>query len=40
MPSDLWGETINPFPNLNGAAIEFWERLSNYIPHFIMDVNI
>ena len=27
--------TYNPFPNLNGAAVEFWGWLSFLIPHFI-----
>ena len=27
-----------PFPNFNGAAIEVWELISIFIPHFIIDV--
>ena len=27
-----------PFPNFNGCTIEFEEWISNFIPHFIMDV--
>ena len=33
------GERIT-FPKLNGATIEVWEWISNFIPHFIMDVII
>ena len=28
-----------PFPNLNGAAIEIWEWISNFTAHFIGRVN-
>ena len=27
-------EITNPFPNFNSAAIEFWEWISYFIPHF------
>ena len=27
-------ETTCPFPNFNSAAIDFWEWISNLIPHF------
>ena len=23
-----------PFPNFNGEAVEVWEWISNFIPHF------
>ena len=23
-----------PFPNFNGTAVEAWEWISNFIPHF------
>ena len=27
-------EITYPFPNFNGATIEIWEWLSNFIPYF------
>ena len=36
----VWNETTYPFPNLNGASVEVWECISNFIQHFIMDVII
>ena len=32
--SKVWDEITYPFPNFNGCAIEFWEWISNFIPHF------
>ena len=32
MPSKVWGEITYPF----GEAVEVWERIRNFIPHFIM----
>ena len=32
-------ETIYPFPNFNGSTIKVWERIRNFIPHFILNVN-
>ena len=40
MPGEMWEEITLAFPNLNGATIEVWERLSYFIPHYIMDVVI
>ena len=34
----MWGEITYPFPNFNGATVEVWEWISNFIPHFIIDV--
>ena len=34
----MWDEIIYPFPNFNGCTIEVWEWISNFTPHFIMDV--
>ena len=31
-------EIIYPFPNFNGAAVEVWECISNFIPHFMKDI--
>ena len=32
------GEIIYPFPNVNGAAFEVWEWISNFITHFTVHV--
>ena len=31
---DVWDEITYPIPNFNGAAVEVWEWISNFIPHF------
>ena len=31
-------EITYAFPNFNSATVEVWEWISNFIPHFIMDV--
>ena len=36
MPSKVWDKITYPFPNFNGATLEVWEWVSNFIPHFIM----
>ena len=38
MPGKMWGEITHPFLNFNGAKVEVQEWMSNFIPHFIMDV--
>ena len=38
MPSKVWDEITYPFPNFNGATVEVWEWISNFIPHFMMNV--
>ena len=38
MPSKMWDENIYPFLNFNGCTVEVWEWISNFIPHFIMDM--
>ena len=40
MSSRVWVEVIYPFPNINGCTISVWKWISNFIPHFIMDVII
>ena len=40
VPSKVWGEITYPFLNFNSCTIEVWESISNFIPHFIMDVNV
>ena len=30
----MWDEITHPFPNFNGATVEVWEWISNFIPHF------
>ena len=29
-----WNEITYPFPNFNGATVDVWEWISNFIPHF------
>ena len=31
-------EITYPFSNFNGAAVEVWEWINNFIPYFKMDV--
>ena len=38
MPNKVWVEITYLFPNFNGATVEVWEWISNFIPHFTMDV--
>ena len=38
MPSKVWFEIIYSFPNFNSCTIDVWEAMSNFIPHFIIDV--
>ena len=40
MPIEVWDEITYPFLNFNGAIDEVSEWISNFIPHFIMDVII
>ena len=30
----MWDAIIYPLPNFNGATIEVWQWISNFIPHF------
>ena len=34
----MWDDISYPFPNVNGAAVEVWEWISNSTPHFKMDI--
>ena len=34
----MWNGINYPLPNFNGATVEVWEWMTNFIPHFIMDV--
>ena len=38
MHSKVRNENTYPFPSVNGRCVEYWEWISNFIPHFIMDV--
>ena len=38
MCSKVWDEITDPFPNFTGGTIKVWEWISNFIPHFVMDV--
>ena len=33
-----WYENIYPFQNIKDCTVEVWVRISNFIPHFIIDV--
>ena len=35
---EVLDEIIHPFPNFNGAAVEVWEWISNFIPHLTVHV--
>ena len=35
---NVWDGITYPFLNCNGYTVEVWEWMSNFIPHFIMDV--
>ena len=30
----MWDEVTYPFPNFNGCAVEVWEWIRNFTPHF------
>ena len=36
----LSNDITYPFPNLSGCAVEVWEWMRNFIPHFIVGVFI
>ena len=36
MSSKLLDEITYPFPNFNGATVEVWERIINFLPHLII----
>ena len=38
MPSKLWDEITYSFPNFHGAIVEIWEWISDFVPHFIVNV--
>ena len=31
MPGKVWDEITHPLPNFNGATVEVWEWISNFI---------
>ena len=31
----MWDEITYPFLNVNGATVEVWEWISNFIPHLL-----
>ena len=37
-PGSGWNEISYPFPHFNGATVEVWEWIRNFILHFVMDV--
>ena len=36
--SKVWDEITYPFPNFNGATVEVWEWISNFIARCVLDV--
>ena len=38
MPSKVWEEMTDPFPNSNGCNAEVWDWINNSIPDIIMKV--
>ena len=38
MRSKIWDKITYQFPNFNGTTVEVWKWVSNFVPHFIMDV--
>ena len=36
----MWDKITYPFPNFNGATVEVWEWISNFILHFIGQVMV
>ena len=38
MPSKVWYEIIYLFPNFNGATVDLWEWINNFMLYFITDV--
>ena len=38
MSSKVCDKITYPFPNFNGCTVEAWVWISNFIPHFIIDV--
>ena len=38
MSSKVWDEIIYTFPNFNSCTVDVWKWISNFIPHFMMDV--
>ena len=33
MPGEVWDQVTYPYPNVNGAAVKVWVRISNFITH-------
>ena len=33
VPRKMWDGIRYPFPKFNGATVEVWERIRNFIPH-------
>ena len=34
----MWNEITYPFPNFNSCTVEVWKWISNFIPHYTMDI--
>ena len=40
MHIEVWDEITYPFPNFHNADVEVWESVSNFNPHFEIDVHV
>ena len=40
IPIKMWDDISSLFPNFNVCAVEVWEWISNFIPHFIIGIII
>ena len=38
MTGKVWDEITNRLLNFNGYTVEVWEWISNFIPHFVMNI--
>ena len=38
MPGNAKEEITYPFPNFSGETVEVWQRISNFIPHYMIFV--
>ena len=34
MPSKVWDEITDPFPNFNCCSVEIWKWMNDFIPYF------
>ena len=34
----MWDKVTYSFPNFNGATVDVWESIGNFIPHLMIDL--